>query len=147
MTDMKSREMVLGKLFSSLLIVTVLIAASAPVFFLIQQLGGVTTEQIVWMLILCFVSAFAAGSWSTLIAYWRDKTFQTLAISVMGAAMFIGLMEIVTSLVGPTTTLGHYLSLFNPYRALSQLLNPFTVQGGQVSALEPVLARQDWESF
>ncbi|MAT16505.1 MAG: hypothetical protein CMJ46_14675 [Planctomyces sp.] len=141
MTDMKSREMVLGKLFSALLIVTVLIAASAPVLFLIQQLGGVTTEQILWVLVLCLASAFTAGSWSTLIAYWREKTFQILAISVMGAAMFIGALEFATSLLGPTSAVGQFLALFDPFRALFVILDPFHATGeAHMNAFKPVLA-------
>ncbi|MCA9039481.1 MAG: ABC transporter permease [Planctomycetaceae bacterium] len=141
MTDMKSRELVLGKLFSSLLIVAVLIGASAPVFFLIQQMGGVTTDQILWVLLLCLAAAFTAGSWSTLIAYWRDKTFQTLAISVMGAGLFIAILEIVTALLGENSTAGQYVALFDPFRALFQILDPFTVSAqGQLVALKPVLA-------
>nr|WP_231742783.1 ABC transporter permease subunit [Polystyrenella longa] len=141
MTDMKSRELVLGKLCSSLLIVTVLIGASAPVFFLIQQLGGVTTDQILWVLLLCLASAFAAGSWSTLIAYWREKTFQTLAISVMGAVMFIALLEIATVFVGMNSTAGKYLALFDPFRALFQILDPFNAPGeSRLVAMQPILA-------
>ena len=45
MTDLKSHELVLGKLCSSLLIVLVLIGTSAPVFFLVHLLGGVAWEQ------------------------------------------------------------------------------------------------------
>src|SRR5262245_11726006 len=80
MTDLRNRELVLGKLFAGLLLVAVLLAASIPVFFFVHMLGGVALDQIVWSLALCAATALAAGSWGSLVAYWREKTFQTLAI-------------------------------------------------------------------
>lgn len=124
-TDLKNHELVFGKLLSSLLIVGVLIAASAPVFFSLQLLGGVSQYQIIWLLVLCVVATFAAGSWSTLVAYWRDKTFQTLAISLLGGATFMAILETTIFLVGSDTTLGYYLTLLNPYRTLALIIDPF----------------------
>ena len=60
MTDLSARELVLGKLGASLLIVMVLIGVSAPVFFLVHLLGGVGWEQIAWVLALCVAVAVAA---------------------------------------------------------------------------------------
>src|SRR4029079_839190 len=82
MTDLRNRELVFGKLLASLLPVAVLVAASAPVFALVYMLGGISLEQIGWSLGLSAATAFAAGSWGSLVAFWREKTFQTLAISV-----------------------------------------------------------------
>ena len=48
MTDLRSRELVLGKLSASLLGVAALIACGAPVFFLVRLAGGVSVAQIGW---------------------------------------------------------------------------------------------------
>jgi len=100
MTDLNDREMVLGKLFASLLPVGMLLAASAPVFTFISLLGGVSLEQIGWSLALCAAAGFAAGSWGSLVAFWREKTFQTLAISVLGLVLFIGAVEVGVAILG-----------------------------------------------
>ena len=100
MSDLTSRELVLGKLGSSLLIVMVLLGVSVPVFFLVHLLGGVSWEQIAWVLALCVAVALAAGSWGAMVAFWREKTFQTLAIGVLGVVSFLGIVEATRALTG-----------------------------------------------
>src|SRR5258708_2702349 len=46
MTDLRDRELVLGKLCASLLLPGVLLAASIPVFMIVQLLGGRSLFQI-----------------------------------------------------------------------------------------------------
>jgi ABC-type transport system involved in multi-copper enzyme maturation permease subunit len=125
MTDLRNRELALGKLFSSLLIVGVLLAASAPVLAVVYLLGGVSLMQIGGVLVLSAVAALAAGSWGALVAFSREKTFQTLAISVLGLVVGLGLCEAVVTLTGPDSTVGSFVALFNPYRALVAVLDPF----------------------
>ncbi len=123
MTDLRDREMVLGKLFSSLLLVVVLLAASIPVFIFVQLMGGVSTKQIGWSLAICASSALAAGSWGSLVAYWRDKTFQTLAISVLGVVLFFGVVEAVIHFTG-ASVIATWMAVLNPYRAMIGILDP-----------------------
>jgi ABC-type transport system involved in multi-copper enzyme maturation permease subunit len=144
MTDLRDRELVLGKLWASLLIVAVLLAASAPVFVLVHSLGGVSLDQIAWSLAICASTALAAGSWGSLVAYWREKTFQTLAISVLGTVLFLGIVEAVISLAGSGSDVGQWAAFLNPYRTLASILDPLGLSVGtesvaKVSALGPVL--------
>jgi ABC-type transport system involved in multi-copper enzyme maturation permease subunit len=141
LTDLRERELVFGKLFASLLIVGVTWAASIPVFLLIYLLGGVSLDQIAWSLALSGVTILAAGSWGSLVAYWREKTFQTLAISVLGAVFFIGLVWVASGYVpGPVA---EWIGALNPYQTLAELLNPFVGMTGtgvaHVSALKSVI--------
>ena len=124
MTDLSNRELVLGKLTASLLIVGVLLAVSLPAFALTSLLGGVEVQQIGWSLAVTAAAALAAGSWGTLIAFWREKTFQTLAYSVLGLVLFVGLVEALRVAVGPQTVAGDWLSLANPLRGLLLVLDP-----------------------
>lgn len=144
MTRMKDRELVLGKLGANLLMVYVLIVASIPAFFLIHQLGGVTLSQIAWSLGLCAATALAAGSWGTLVGFWREKTFQTLAVSVLGVVLFVGTAEAVVGLAGFDTPVGRIAGMFDPYRSLMAVLAPLAqpgvVHSGEVSALNGVAA-------
>ncbi len=128
MTDLKDRELVLGKLFASLLLVGVLLAASVPVFTLIYALGGVSLPQIGASLSICAATALAAGSWGSLVALWREKTFQTLAISVLGMVLFIGLVEAGVAFTGPV--LSYWIGLLNPFRAMMLVLDPLGPAGG-----------------
>ncbi len=136
MTDMKSRELTYGKLLASLLIVGVLVATSIPVFCILRLLGGVTWEQIIWAEAVIVSTALAAGTWGCLVAFWRQKTFQTLSISVLGVVLYIALTEgLRTATVG--TSFGNMMAMAAPYSALGQALNPFS---GDFSGVASVTA-------
>lgn len=143
MTDMSDRELVSGKVAASLLNVMVLLAISLPVFVFVHLLGGITLQQIGWSIALCASSAVAAGSWGALVAFWREKTFQTLAIGVLGLVLFLGTVEVAVRLLGVETTAGSALALLNPYRSLLTILTPLAhhqeLDPVSVSALGSVL--------
>jgi ABC-type transport system involved in multi-copper enzyme maturation permease subunit len=124
MTDLRASELVLGKSLASLLPVLVLIAVSFPVFCFLRMLGGITLDQIVWVEVLCLVSALAAASWGTMVGYWREKTFQILAVTLLGAGLFIGLAETVVVLVGADSLVGRLAGFCDPFRSLHGVLNP-----------------------
>ena len=130
MTDLSSREMVLGKLFASLLLPFVLLATSMPVFCVTQVLGGVATDQILWSVGLCGSATLAAGAWGALVSFWRDKTFQTLAVCVLGLVLFLGAVEASVALLGVNSPAGLIAGAINPYRALLAVMSPFEVHGG-----------------
>ncbi|NOX54373.1 MAG: ABC transporter permease subunit, partial [Planctomycetes bacterium] len=130
MTDLRNRELVLGKLFASLLLVAVLLATSVPVFVLVHLLGGVDLRQIGWALAICAATAYAAGSWGALVAFWREKTFQTLAISVLGTVLYLGLVEAVAAAADAWLNLEGTAAWLNPYRAMLAILAPLSGSGG-----------------
>ncbi|MFO1096141.1 MAG: ABC transporter permease, partial [Planctomycetaceae bacterium] len=142
MTDLRNRELVLGKLLAGLQPVGVLIAVSIPVFCFVRMLGGVTLSQIFWLEALCAAAALAAGSWGSLVAFWREKTFQTLAISVLGLALFLGAVEAIDAIIA-TGPLADVATLLNPYRALAGVLDPLArtdLRTPELSAWRPVLS-------
>jgi ABC-type transport system involved in multi-copper enzyme maturation permease subunit len=132
MTDLRDRELVLGKLLASLLPVFTIIATSIPVFCMVHVLGGVTLEQILWVQAVCALSALSAGSWGVLVAYWREKTFQTLAFSALGAVLFLGAVEAIATLADAPI-----VAALNPYRTLGLILNPMSL--GSSALLSAVL--------
>ena len=131
MTDMRNHELALGKLLSSLLVVGVLVAASLPVFCALRLLGGVTWSQIIWAEAIIIASSLAAGTWGGLVAFWREKTFQTLAISVLGVVLFLALAEGCVAFAGSSSSVGFWVGRISPYRSLFEVLNPLshTVSG------------------
>lgn len=141
MTDLKNFELVAGKLAASLLLVVMLIGVSLPVFALLSILGGISAAQIFWAEAICLSTAALVGSWSILVAYWRDKTFQTLATCVIGGLLFVGLVEVISAVGGPS--LAGLANTLNPYRAMANILDPLSSQASvaspQPSALWPVL--------
>ncbi len=139
MTDLRDRELVSGKLLASLLPVVMLLAASAPVFALVTLLGGVSLEQIGWSLAICAAAALAAGSWGSLVAFWREKTFQTLAISVLGLVLFLGVVEAGVVLLGSGSQAGRWLGWCDPFRGMLLVLDPLAAQPDQRIATVPAL--------
>ncbi len=134
MTELKDRELVSGKIQSSLLMVYVLLAASIPVCVFLYMLGGIELSQIVWMELLCLITVFATGSWAGLVAFWREKTFQTLAISVLGMVVFLGVIELIVSFMSVQSGIRPWISGLNPFRSLYEILNPLSLNSG----LQPV---------
>lgn len=142
MTDMRNSELALGKLLASLLIVVVLLLASLPVFFSLKLLGGVTWEQVIWAAAVVGSASLAAGAWGGLVAFWREKTFQTLAVSVLGVVLFVAVLEGLVAAFGAQSSVGYLIGLASPYRSLLSVLNPLdgTVSGvARVSALPAVV--------
>lgn len=128
MTDLRDRELVSGKLLASLLSVLVLIVASIPAFFIVSMLGGTTFEQILAVQAVCVLAGLAAGSWGSLVAFWREKTFQTLALGALGVVLFLGVIEGIVTAAGTDSPLA-VVGLLNPYRTLGQILNPLAFDG------------------
>src|SRR5215471_10826240 len=80
MTNLSNSELVLGKLLASMLGVLMLLAAGLPFFMLTVLFGGVSFEQVARVFVVMLASALAAGSLGSIVALWREKTFQTLAL-------------------------------------------------------------------
>ncbi len=118
MTDLRNHELAVGKLLSSLLNMVVLLAASWPVFFVLRLLGGVTWEQILWSQGIVIAATLASGSWGCLVAFWREKTFQTIAISVLGVMLFI------LTAHGAGAILSPQFAELSPFGGLLRVLNP-----------------------
>jgi ABC-type transport system involved in multi-copper enzyme maturation permease subunit len=131
MTDLADRELVIGKLLASLLNVLVLIAVSIPAFFIVHMLGGTTVGQILAVQAVCVLACLAAGSWGSLVAFWREKTFQTLAWGALGVVLFIGVIEGLVIAAGSDSPIAAVGAL-NPYRTLGWILNPLSGSPAEV---------------
>ena len=100
LTDMRDYEIVLGKLVGALLPILTLQLVSAPVLAMLLLLGGIDPEQVFQAVLVLLASAVAAGSLGGLIALWREKTYQALALSVLFLVLYICLTQGVGT-VGP----------------------------------------------
>ncbi|RLT10369.1 MAG: ABC transporter permease [Planctomycetota bacterium] len=118
MTDLRNHELAVGKLFASLLIVGVLLTTSLPVFCFLKLLGGITWSQILWAEAVVGAAALAAGCWGCFVAFWREKTFQTLAISVLGIVLFVLVAHGLGAFANPS------FALASPYAGMIDVLAP-----------------------
>jgi hypothetical protein len=99
-TDMRDYEIVLGKLLGALLPITVLLLVSVPALALLMLMGGIDPSQVAQAAAVMLTTAFAAGSLGGLVALWRERTFQALALSVLFLALYLSLTQAVGA-VGP----------------------------------------------
>jgi ABC-type transport system involved in multi-copper enzyme maturation permease subunit len=136
LTDLRNYEIVLGKLFGSLLQIVLLLVGMVPVLALVLLLGGVSPEQVAQAVLVLAASALAAGSLGGLVALWRDKTFQALALTVLFLVLYLCLVRgltVVPRLAGVLGWSNPVLSEANvesaqrwldPYEALQSVLEP-----------------------
>ncbi|MFI4876473.1 MAG: ABC transporter permease subunit [Blastopirellula sp. JB062] len=143
MTRLNNSELVLGKMLASLLNVLVLILAALPLFTAVVLFGGVSPAQITYVFLVTFVTALAAGSLGSTLALWREKTFQTLALTALTIVFWLGLCEAIaagalTALIGDMPlrmapdTLATALS---PIRAVLEAARPFPTVSLELGAL------------
>jgi hypothetical protein len=95
LTNLTNSELVFGKLLASLLNVLVLVAAALPLFMLTALFGGVSFEQIGRALAVTLATALAAGSLGSTLALAREKTFQTLALTVLALVFWLAAGEAI----------------------------------------------------
>jgi hypothetical protein len=100
MTRLSNSELVLGKLFSSLLQVFVMLAAAWPLFMLVALFGGISISQIAWVFAVTVATALAAGSIGSTLALWREKTFQTLALAFLVLMFWLAAAEVLVAAGG-----------------------------------------------
>ncbi|HMO83854.1 MAG TPA: hypothetical protein PKC18_02930 [Lacipirellulaceae bacterium] len=132
LTRMSNSELVLGKLLASMLTVLVLIVAGIPLLALLTLLGGVSEGQVARVLGVTLTAALVAGSLGSTIALWREKTFQSLAVTVLALVLWLIAGEIVARgvlgdpvLNSPAVRLAEGIS---PARAILAAARPGSVE-------------------
>ena len=126
LSRLTNSELVLGKLFSSLLFIAALLLTSLPIFMLIVLFGGTSFTQVGWTFAVTALTALAAGSLGAIVALWREKTFQTLALVAMAIVFWIGIAETIAF---SSLTLGSLSGIqiaeaANPFRAVIHASHP-----------------------
>jgi len=93
LTDMRNYEIVLGKLLGSLLEIGLFLLATVPVLMCCVLLGGVGPHQVFEAMLVLTGTTLAAGSLGVLLALWREKTFQSLALCVLFMVLYLLLVR------------------------------------------------------
>ncbi len=129
MTRLSNSELVLGKLFASLLGIAVLLATALPIFMFIVLFGGTSFEQVGWTFLVTAVTIFAAGSLGSTLALWREKTFQTLALVGLAMVFWVGAAEVAGVWLGNSGSISgeQIAQAMNPLRAVLAASRPSVV--------------------
>ncbi|MFM9114993.1 MAG: ABC transporter permease [Planctomycetota bacterium] len=97
LTRLTNSELVLGKMLASLLDVLTMALAAIPLLLLVTLFGGVDDGQVWRTVAITLITVLTAGSLGSTIALWREKTFQTLAMTALGIVAWLALGEVVQS--------------------------------------------------
>lgn len=125
MTDLRNVEIILGKLVASLLQIGTLLLTGAPVLFLCMLLGGVSAGQVLDVLGITAAAGVAGGALGLLVALGRDRTFQSLALTVLLLVLvLVGIEAIGYALPGLALFGVPLAEAFDPYRALATVIEP-----------------------
>jgi ABC-type transport system involved in multi-copper enzyme maturation permease subunit len=129
LTNLTNSELVLGRLLASLLGVFTLLAAAFPLFMLCTLFGGVAPAQVVRVFAVTLLSVLACGSLGSTLALWREKTFQTLAMTVLVLVLWLGGWEGVAAGALGDRWLGistqSWAIGFSPWQAILEAALPF----------------------
>lgn len=118
LTDLRDYEIVLGKMLGSLLPIIVLLLVTLPVLAMTLLLGGVSGEQVVQAALVLLATSLAAGSLGGVIALWRERTFQALALSVLTLVLYLCVVQ-SAGFLGPQAQ-----AWVDPFVAMQFVLEP-----------------------
>jgi ABC-type transport system involved in multi-copper enzyme maturation permease subunit len=123
LTRLTSSEIVLGKLMSTLIGVANLVLAALPLLLLIAVLGGISSTQVFAATGIILVTATWTGALANMVAFWREKTFQTLAITLLAIVGWLVICEAIAA--GSMSGIEpKWAELLSPLRALWEVCQP-----------------------
>lgn len=128
LSDLTNSELVIGKLLASMLSVLVVLAAVLPLLLMLTLLGGIAPAQIFRVMAVTTVSALVAGSLGSTLALWREKTFQTLAMTALLIVLWLVGWEVIASgNVGEAffgLPAAELATIMSPWRAVTEAMQP-----------------------
>lgn len=130
LTDMRDYEIVLGKMLGSLLPIAILFASTVPFFALMLLLGGISGAQVAQAIAVMAATSLAAGSLGALVALWRERTFQALALSVLALVFYLLVVQGL-ALVGKLLSnegWSQVVAWLDPFTALLYVLEPPAIE-------------------
>ncbi len=129
MTDLSDLEIVLGKLVAGLLKIMMILAASVGLISLCVFFGGISFGQVINLFAVTAASGVAGGALGLLIALWRDRTFQSISMTILMVVFSVAGVEAFRIAYPTSELMGVPLvEVLNPYRAVLAVLYPETMQ-------------------
>ncbi len=125
MTDLSDLEIVLGKLVAGLLNILTILGASVGLLSLCVFFGGISFGQVINLFAVTAASGMAGGALGLLIALWRDRTFQSISLTILMVVFSVAGVEAFAMAFPTLEFMGVPLvEVLNPYRAMLAVLYP-----------------------
>jgi hypothetical protein len=110
------------------LTVAMVVVAASPLLMLITLLGGISAMQVFRIEAVTLASALVAGSLGSTIALWREKTFQSLAITALAVVLWLIAWELVAAGALGNSMFGFpaesWALMMSPWRAILATTQP-----------------------
>ena len=123
MTSLSNSEVVLGKVGSGLLGAFNALLAVAPILFLPPLLGGVSLEQSASVALITASTIVLTCTLGATIAFWREKTFQAIAVTLLAVAIWLAVGEAIQLGIIPGIA-PKFATALSPIRAVWQVAQP-----------------------
>lgn len=117
-TRLKDGEIVLDKFLCGMLQVGSVLLLMLPVFTLSALLGGVSFGQIGGVFAVTLGAALLSNAIGVIVAAWRDKTYQSVAMTMLAVTLVLLAVEALVGLAGGRAVLGI------PAETLAEILSP-----------------------
>ena len=127
LTRLSGFEVVGGKLFATLLAPMSMLLCGLPLFLVLPLLGGVSPQQVFSVFAVTAATVFLAGSVGTVVGMWREKTFQSIAMTVLLLLMLVGVGELAAQFLPLSDSA---LLAISPPRALYAAASPLASLSG-----------------
>lgn len=125
MTSLSDLEIVLGKLIAGLLNILIILGASVGLLSLCALLGGISFGQVASLFAVTAASGVAGGAMGLLIALWRDRTFQSISLTILMVVFSVTGVELFSVAFPTLEFMGVPVNeVLNPYRAMIAVLYP-----------------------
>ena len=121
LTRLSGFEVVVGKLFATLLAPMSMLLCGLPLFLILPLLGGVSPQQVGSVFLVTAATVFLAGSIGTVVGMWREKTFQSIAMTVLLLLALVGVGEVAATMLPLSKAT---LLAVSPARALFAAASP-----------------------
>lgn len=128
MSSLSNSEIVIGKISSGLLQGVNLLLPAVVVWFAATLFGGVSHRQVAAAAGLGIGAVAVGASWGATVAFWRDKTFQSLAVCVLGLFLAIAGLE---TLALQENTVGWFFQKIAPIQAVVDCVRPVDSPAGR----------------
>lgn len=135
LTNLSSFEIVVGQILRGIVGVLLLVLAAVPCFLLLALLGGIAPEQVAASVLVLAASVVLAGSLGVTLALWREKTFQTLALTVLVPIAWTAVWELA-----PRGAAADWATVLSPWRAMLEALRPASQLATGLGWRHPLLA-------
>lgn len=140
MTDLSDIEIVVGKLVAGLIKIMATLSACFGLLMICALMGGISFAQIVTLFIVTASSGVAGGAMGLVVALWRDRTFQSISLTILMVVFSVAGVEGFAIAFPTVSSMGVPLAeVLNPFRAVFTVLHPASHEASGMIGLSSLL--------